>query len=187
MRLQLVHRARKRERVKVLEHENAELRAKIEVLELTIRSNGHFKSDTSSPVTSRLPLTPPASLPDHSATLQQAQIYSCLPLWVAPMCRLDVILEWVVKGNLQVTSYDALFSEMWRLDFPSVPSLLNPEFAKESPLSAFMGKHAQIMAIASIPARTAVGRDSLFHNFVTNTRFLFGRGPLTLRLYRLSI
>ncbi|KAJ6786129.1 hypothetical protein PWT90_04864 [Aphanocladium album] len=173
---QRISRARKRERVKVLEDENAELKSRIAALEVAVTS--HLGSAAPS---GPLPPTPPTSLPDHGAAASHTKIWRVLPVSSEPTCQPDAKVDWVVKGHLQLTSYEELWEEMRRLDFPSVGSLLNPEDDKRTPLSTLIGRHSQTMTIASMAARTAWQISPTEENYMAMPEFY---RPLPIQLIK---
>lgn len=141
-------RARKKYRVKELEQENLDLKARVEELERRLARPDRETATT--PVIYE-------SIPDSP------KIWQVFPLSVPPMCRLDQVIHHLVKSGREPTFLQAAIEEIAHSSFPRVVSLLNPDHDKAAPVAATIGQHAPWMQITSSAARTAVMYNMCFY------------------------
>lgn len=128
-------RARKQDRVRALEEENADLRARLERLEgKTARGRG---CDDAAPA-----------------------IWNILPPSIPPIGKFDHLILYLTDTGSRDSTFGDILAEITQTTYPSVASLLNPLAPPASSASAslarLVGKHGLWMDITSSAARTAV-------------------------------
>ncbi|KIV81942.1 hypothetical protein PV11_04089 [Exophiala sideris] len=152
-------RTRKKERVKCLEEENANLNSKIESLQSELLELRAERDQRSEHLRSLSPNNGP-------------RVWEVYPVALPPVTRLDHIMYHFRTRSLAFLQ-DPM-KEIAQTSFPSVVSLLNGRFTEDTPVASIVGEHGPWMQITSSAARTAV-----MYNICLYLRWLLSRSEST--------